>query len=144
MVTKSAEYREKLAQTEGVIAFEMEGAGVWRELPCIIVKGVCNYADSEKTKVWQDFAASMAAGTSKAIREAYVQTEKPITTPASQLPIARQVGSSYTNKVERKKDVHQGNTMTVSPQNYVQEGSKFGGDVRAEENVWQGNSMSFS
>lgn len=50
-VMKSGEHRDKLAEVEGVIGFEMEGAGVWDNLPCIIIKGVCDYADSHKNKV---------------------------------------------------------------------------------------------
>ena len=33
-----------------MIAFEMEGAGVWDEVLCIVAKGVCDYADSTSTK----------------------------------------------------------------------------------------------
>lgn len=51
-VMKSGEHREKLAEVEGVIGFEMEGAGVWDNLPCVIIKGVCDYADNHKNKVW--------------------------------------------------------------------------------------------
>ncbi|TDZ24981.1 hypothetical protein Cob_v002156 [Colletotrichum orbiculare MAFF 240422] len=56
----------------GINAFEMEGAGIWEEIPCIIVKGVCDYADSHKNKSWQDFAALMAASTTKTLLERYV------------------------------------------------------------------------
>ena len=41
-VMKSGEDRDRIAKKEGVIAFEMEGAGVWDELPCLVVKGVCD------------------------------------------------------------------------------------------------------
>ncbi|KAH8890224.1 purine and uridine phosphorylase [Thozetella sp. PMI_491] len=75
-VLKSARHRDTIARQEGVIAFEMEGAGVWDEVPCIIVKGVCDYADSHKHKSWQDFAAATAASAAKAILERYIQTDK--------------------------------------------------------------------
>ncbi|KAK2012020.1 hypothetical protein LZ32DRAFT_585622 [Colletotrichum eremochloae] len=71
-VMKSGEHRDRLAQEHGIIAFEMEGAGVWEEIPCIIVKGVCDYADSHKNKLWQDFAAAIAASATKALIERYV------------------------------------------------------------------------
>jgi hypothetical protein len=38
-VIKSATHRDRIAAKENVIAFEMEGAGVWDEVPCIVVKG---------------------------------------------------------------------------------------------------------
>jgi len=45
IVMKSGEDRDRIAKTEGIIAFEMEGAGIWEEVPCLVVKGVCDYAD---------------------------------------------------------------------------------------------------
>ncbi|KAL2201170.1 nucleoside phosphorylase domain-containing protein [Corynascus similis CBS 632.67] len=77
MVIKSAAFRDKIAAEENVIAFEMEGAGIWDEVPCIVVKGVCDYADSHKHKGWQNFAAATAASAAKAILERYVQEDKP-------------------------------------------------------------------
>lgn len=75
-VMKSGEDRDRVAEDEGVIAFEMEGAGVWEEMSCIVVKGVCDYADCHKNKEWQDFAAATAASASKAILERYIRTDK--------------------------------------------------------------------
>ncbi|RLM00031.1 hypothetical protein CFD26_107873 [Aspergillus turcosus] len=70
-VIKSGEDRDNIAKETGVIAFEMEGAGIWDEMPCIIVKGVCDYADSHKNKKWQDFAAATAAAAMKAVLDCY-------------------------------------------------------------------------
>lgn len=69
---KSGDHRERLAQDLGVIAFEMEGAGVWDEVPSLIVKGICDYADSHKSKEWQDYAALSAAAATGAILQCYV------------------------------------------------------------------------
>ncbi|KAK4933389.1 hypothetical protein LTR49_000383 [Elasticomyces elasticus] len=68
-VMKSGIHRDRLIAQEKVIAFEMEGAGVWDQLPTIIVKSVCDYSDSHKNKAWQDFAAATAASCTKAIIE---------------------------------------------------------------------------
>jgi nucleoside phosphorylase len=68
-VMKSGKDRDSIAQNEGVIAFEMEGAGIWDKLPCLIVKGVCDYADSHKNKDWQTYAATTAAACTKALLE---------------------------------------------------------------------------
>ncbi|KAF4340782.1 hypothetical protein FBEOM_5304 [Fusarium beomiforme] len=78
-VMKSGEDRDRVANQEKVLAFEMEGAGIWDEIPCIIIKGVSDYADSHKHKRWQDFAAAVAAASMKALLEALVQIEKPPT-----------------------------------------------------------------
>ncbi|EEU33656.1 uncharacterized protein NECHADRAFT_56307, partial [Fusarium vanettenii 77-13-4] len=72
---KSAMDRDRLSTEAGVIAFEMEGAGVWDELPSIIVKGVCDYADSRKHKAWQNFADATSAWTYKAILERYIRAD---------------------------------------------------------------------
>lgn len=69
-VIRSAQYRNDLA-AKGVIGIEMEGAGVWDQLPCIVVKGVCDYADSHKGKEWQEYAAATAASVAKAILYEY-------------------------------------------------------------------------
>ncbi|KAF9882693.1 hypothetical protein FE257_005520 [Aspergillus nanangensis] len=68
-VMKSGEDRDITAKQHDAIAFEMEGAGVYPSLQCIIVKGVCDYADSHKEKSWQPFAAGIAAACMKAMLE---------------------------------------------------------------------------
>ncbi|KAK3334662.1 nucleoside phosphorylase domain-containing protein [Neurospora tetraspora] len=68
-VIRSGEHRDQIAKQAGVIAFEMEGAGVWDEVPCIVIKGVCDYADSHKNKGWQNYAAATAASVAKAVME---------------------------------------------------------------------------
>ncbi|KAJ5662707.1 hypothetical protein N7462_011633, partial [Penicillium macrosclerotiorum] len=63
----SAKDRDRIAKTENVIGFEMEGAGVWDNLPCIVIKGVSDYADSHKSKEWQHYATASAAACMRAI-----------------------------------------------------------------------------
>ncbi|KAI9780999.1 MAG: hypothetical protein M1839_006438 [Geoglossum umbratile] len=75
-VMKSGEDRDNIAKENGVIAFEIEGAGVWDEVPCVVVKGVCDYADCHKNKRWQNFAAASAAAAMKALLERLIQTDK--------------------------------------------------------------------
>lgn len=64
-VMKSGSHRDKIAEAEGIIAFEMEGAGVWDNSPCVIIKGVCDYADSHKDSKWQLYAAANGAAAAK-------------------------------------------------------------------------------
>jgi nucleoside phosphorylase len=73
---KSGQHRNRIAKTGNIIAFEMEGAGLWDYVPCIIVKGVCDYADSHKNDDWQKYAAATAAACTKAILERWDQTDK--------------------------------------------------------------------
>ncbi|RYP48866.1 hypothetical protein DL768_005323 [Monosporascus sp. mg162] len=67
-VIRSAKQRDKIAEEKEVIAFEMEGAGVWDAFPsaCIVIKAACDYADSHKHKGWQPYAAARAAACMKA------------------------------------------------------------------------------
>jgi nucleoside phosphorylase len=76
-VMKSGEDRDRIAAEEKVIAFEMEGAGVWDAFPCVVIKGVCDYADSHKNKKWQGYAASIAAACMKAFLKEWVSSDKP-------------------------------------------------------------------
>ncbi|RKK71126.1 hypothetical protein BFJ69_g11286 [Fusarium oxysporum] len=78
-VMKSGEDRDRIAAAEGIIAFEMEGAGVWDSFPCIVIKGACDYADSHKSKYWQRYAAATAAACAKALLNFWV--------PSSPLPL---------------------------------------------------------
>ncbi|KAL4997984.1 hypothetical protein BDV10DRAFT_185787 [Aspergillus recurvatus] len=66
-VMKSGQDRDLIAVQDDVIAFEMEGVGVWDSLPCLVVKGVCDYADSHKNKIWQPYAAATGAACMKAL-----------------------------------------------------------------------------
>jgi nucleoside phosphorylase len=69
-VMKSGEDRDDIAARDGVIAFEMEGAGVWENFPdSLVIKGVCDYADSHKSKRWQGYAAATAAAVMKGFLE---------------------------------------------------------------------------
>ena len=68
-VIKSAVARDKTAKALNVIGFEMEGAGVLEALPTstLVIKAVCDYADSHKNGEWQDYAAASAAACVKAV-----------------------------------------------------------------------------
>ncbi|KAL4751018.1 hypothetical protein BDW72DRAFT_193288 [Aspergillus terricola var. indicus] len=68
-VMKSALHRDEITRKDKIIAFEMEGAGVWDNVPCIVIKGVCDYADSHKNKLWQAYAAATGASAAKVFLE---------------------------------------------------------------------------
>jgi len=82
-VMKSGRDRDRIAQAHGCIAFEMEGAGAWEEIPSIVVKGICDYSDSHKNKRWQNFAAATAACVTRAILERHVPSDDGATASAS-------------------------------------------------------------
>jgi len=76
-VMKSGQHRDQIAKNGGIIAFEMEGAGVWDYFPSIIIKGVCDYADSHKRKGWQPYAAASAAACMKALLKEWDAGDRP-------------------------------------------------------------------
>ncbi|KAL3438366.1 putative kinesin light chain [Aspergillus tetrazonus] len=75
-VMKSGQHRDEIARKEKVIGFEMEGAGVLDNIPCIIIKGVCDYADSHKSKYWQAYAAAAGASAAKAFLEYWMPANR--------------------------------------------------------------------
>ncbi|CAI7666005.1 unnamed protein product [Penicillium viridicatum] len=77
-VMKSAKDRDRIAVEEDVIAFEMEGAGICNNPPCIVVKGVCDYADSHKDKTWQRYTAATAAACMRSLLEQWANVDQPL------------------------------------------------------------------
>ncbi|KAL2833280.1 hypothetical protein BDW59DRAFT_156780 [Aspergillus cavernicola] len=66
LVIKDGVERERVAsELEGVLCFEMEAAGMMNTFPCLVIRGICDYADSHKNKEWQPYAAAMAAAYTK-------------------------------------------------------------------------------
>lgn len=64
-VIKDAHARDKLAAEKDILCFEMEAAGLMNHFPCLVIRGICDYADSHKNKEWQGFAAMAAAAYAK-------------------------------------------------------------------------------
>ena len=65
-VIKDAAVRDRLSAELGrVLCFKMEAAGLINSFLCLVVRGVCDYADSYKNKRWQAYAATTAAGYAK-------------------------------------------------------------------------------
>ncbi|KAL2836058.1 hypothetical protein BJX68DRAFT_42947 [Aspergillus pseudodeflectus] len=88
---KSGQHRDEIVKREKVIGFEMEGAGVWDNISCLIIKGVCDYADSHKNKAWQVYAAATGAATAKAFLEYWVPSVKEKPPVFRNIPFARNV-----------------------------------------------------
>lgn len=62
---KDAHLRDELAKKKGIMCFEMEAAGLMNRLPCLVVRGICDYSDSHKNKEWQGYAAMTASAYTK-------------------------------------------------------------------------------
>jgi nucleoside phosphorylase len=59
--------RDEIAKKEDVICFEMEAAGLMDNFRCLVIRGICDYADSHKNKIWQPYAAATAAAFARAL-----------------------------------------------------------------------------
>ncbi|PWY91538.1 hypothetical protein BO94DRAFT_622965 [Aspergillus sclerotioniger CBS 115572] len=66
-VVKNSRLRDKLGQELGVYCVEMEAAGLMNSFPCLVIRGIYDYADSHKNKEWQGYAAVNAASYAKAL-----------------------------------------------------------------------------
>jgi nucleoside phosphorylase len=60
-VIKNPRDRDYLQRYTDAICFEMEAAGIMDEIPCLIVRGICDYADTHKQDGWHFYAAAVAA-----------------------------------------------------------------------------------
>lgn len=47
------------------ICYEMEAAGLMNNFPCLVIRGICDYADSHKNDQWQPYAAATAGAFAK-------------------------------------------------------------------------------
>ncbi|KAH8595392.1 kinesin light chain [Bisporella sp. PMI_857] len=58
--------RDQISSEFGeVLCFEMEAAGLMNSFPCLVIRGICDYADSHKNKRWHPYAAGAAAAYAK-------------------------------------------------------------------------------
>ncbi|KGO47580.1 Nucleoside phosphorylase [Penicillium expansum] len=62
-VLKDATIRDTYANDPelNILCFEMEAAGLINNIPCLIIRGICDYCDSHKNDDWHKYAALTAA-----------------------------------------------------------------------------------
>ncbi|XXG95875.1 hypothetical protein Hte_002147 [Hypoxylon texense] len=86
-VIKDAAFRDNLNEKFGgnVLCVEMEAAGLMDNFPCVVIRGICDYADSHKNYAWQEHAAAIAAAFAKEFL-GYVQpSEVALEQPAKEI-----------------------------------------------------------
>jgi nucleoside phosphorylase len=65
-VMKDAAERNRVsAELGGILCFEMEAAGLMNSFPCLVIRGISDYADTHKNYQWQAHAAGTAAAYAK-------------------------------------------------------------------------------
>ncbi|KAL2801993.1 hypothetical protein BJX63DRAFT_441534 [Aspergillus granulosus] len=74
-VMRDAKTRDAIAKDIDILCFEMEAAGLMDQLPCLVIRGICDYSDSHKNKTWQGYASLTAAAYAKLLLEVLPQTQ---------------------------------------------------------------------
>ncbi|KAK6503772.1 hypothetical protein TWF481_008778 [Arthrobotrys musiformis] len=83
-VIKDAKRRDEINESldGAILCFEMEAAGLMDDFPCLVIRGICDYADERKNKDWQEYAAALAAAFAREllgyIQPADVHKERPV------------------------------------------------------------------
>jgi nucleoside phosphorylase len=96
----------------GVLCFEMEAAGLMNSFPCLVIRGICDYADSHKNKKWQPYAAATAAACAKELLSVV---------PAAEVAKTRTIGEATNLQNDLAKTINQGGPV-FSGSNYVTTG----------------------
>jgi nucleoside phosphorylase len=86
-VIKHGKTRERLRRELNILCFEMEAAGLMDNFPCLVIRGICDYADTHKNKEWQLYAAAAAAAYAKELLN---------TIPGSQIEATEMVTEATT------------------------------------------------
>lgn len=123
-VVRSSAKRNELQARHNIICLEMEAAGVMSDYQALVIRGVCDYADSHKNKKWQGYAAATAAAYAK---------ELLLLLPAGG-------GLSTEPSLSDERNGTRGNGLYVGRDQYHNSGAGFmnfnmGGGVQTNNNV---------
>ncbi|KAH0168977.1 purine and uridine phosphorylase, partial [Aureobasidium melanogenum] len=107
-VIKDALLARDIHATHGVLCFEMEAAGLDAAFPCLVVRGISDYADTHKNDDWHRYAAAAAA--------AYAKEVLAVVTPTavSALP---SIGNQYWIIPRRSSSLFTGRVAVLSKLN---------------------------
>ncbi|KFA70574.1 hypothetical protein S40285_09257 [Stachybotrys chlorohalonatus IBT 40285] len=134
-VLKSSMKRSEAIRGLGdVLCFEMEAAGIATDFPCIVIRGISDYADSHKNDSWHHYAAAAAAACVKELLS-YLDPEK---TPPSPLPSLDSDSDSLMDKGTKNITWRAGPERLLPNQGFSEAApalAKFGADLVA---VWRG------
>ncbi|KAK2808111.1 hypothetical protein FQN50_005029 [Emmonsiellopsis sp. PD_5] len=64
-LVRDPELRDREGHKIDALCFEMEAAGLAEILPCLVIRGIADYADSHKNDIWQGYASATAASFAK-------------------------------------------------------------------------------
>ncbi|GLA32527.1 hypothetical protein AnigIFM63326_000736 [Aspergillus niger] len=119
--------RDRLRSQKNIICVEMEAAGLMDDFPCLVVRGISDYADSHKSDRWHGYAASVAAGYAKELLSFVPELAGE--------PTAVEMMPSMTKALNQLRD-----EMTVTEFEKLREWLNISGDEaiwRGRKNLWQ-------
>jgi len=124
-VIKDGVTRDKISsELGGILCFEMEAAGLMNSFPCLVVRGICDYADSHKNKRWQPYAAATTAACAKELLSVIPSAE--VAETSTMRSSKDTTGAQMQNTSENK-----GNFANQAGQQITQ------GDVSINQRVFQ-------
>jgi nucleoside phosphorylase len=98
-----AKIRDQFVAHNDVLCFEMEAAGLVNHFPCLVVRGICDYADSHKSKEWQGYAAMVAAAYAKDLLKRLVPNQVEHET---KIAVALRAGDHHHHDNSRHEYMH--------------------------------------
>ncbi|KAK7426541.1 hypothetical protein QQZ08_007000 [Neonectria magnoliae] len=102
-VMRSSIVRDNVARRADAICFEMEAAGLMDILPCLPIRGICDYSDSHKNEEWQRYAAAAAAAYARellAVLPVAEAREKPAYVPKSHRDLSNDHRQRFLNSLK--------------------------------------------
>jgi hypothetical protein len=100
-VLKDSRQRDQLARDLGVYCVEMEAAGLMNDFPCLVIRGICDYADSHKNNEWQGYAAVVAAAYARELVLVVPIDQVGTTTTACDTGNEKALGPDHTSTHDR-------------------------------------------
>lgn len=86
-IVRDGRVRDRLAKDLGICCVDMELAGLMNHFPGLVIRGICDYSDSHKSKEWQAYAALVAAAYAKELL-LIVPDDQVHSTPTARLTLA--------------------------------------------------------
>ncbi|KAH7141751.1 ankyrin repeat-containing protein [Dactylonectria macrodidyma] len=136
-VIKDDKLRDRLNDQFGgkLLCVEMEAAGLMNDFPCLVIRGICDYADSEKSKEWQEYAAAAAAAYARELLESLQPSD--VVGERSIGDVLTQI-SEIVSKLESKMDREQSSESLhwLTPVSYSPQYSDFLRRVQPGTGQW--------
>jgi hypothetical protein len=82
----------------------MEAAGLMDNFPCLVIRGIHNYADSHKNERWQPYAAATAAAYAKELLS--IIPSKEIERVKGGVDVCRESSKPAHNPKQREDDIY--------------------------------------